>query len=143
MFNSEKAKEIINNQQSMDMTVINRVKENLAKKGIILDQSAEIDNYLISRGKEAITFSDGTIALHTKVSASGFYEELIHYGQIKSGRTILGNDENNLLMEIEAKEKLIKYRNSYNITDYEIVILTETLNEYIMELEKLKKEGDI
>ena len=141
MFNSERAAEIINKQNPMDTAVINRVKNNLAKKGIVLDQSNDIDIYLISQGKEAATYSDGTIIAHTKVSASGFYEELIHYGQIKSGRTIINSAENNILMEIEAKQRLIKYQKAYKITDYEIDVLKETLNDYIIELENLKKGG--
>jgi hypothetical protein len=141
MFNSEKAVEIINKQNPMDTAVIERVKYNLAEKGIILDQSKDIDNYLISQGKEAATYSDGTIIAHTKVSASGFYEELIHYGQIKSGRTVINDESNNYLMEIEAKERLIKYQKAYKIADYEIDILKEVLNEYTIKLENLKRGG--
>jgi|GEM_PF-5101468 len=59
MLNSEKAAEIVNNQAPMDSAVIERVKKALAKKGVILAQSADIDNYLISYGKEAATYSDG------------------------------------------------------------------------------------
>jgi len=44
-------------------------------------------------------------------------------------------------MEIEAKERLIKYQKAYKITDYEIGILKEVLNEYITELENLRKGG--
>jgi len=81
MFNSEKAAEIINSQRSMDTSVIKRVKNNLAQKGVILDQSNDIDDYLILQGKEAATYSDGTMIMHTKVSASGFYEELYTTGR--------------------------------------------------------------
>jgi 5-bromo-4-chloroindolyl phosphate hydrolysis protein len=52
------------------------------------------------------------------------------------------NDEiNNYLMEIEAKDRLIKYQKAYKITDYEIDVLKETLNEYKIKLENLKKGG--
>jgi hypothetical protein len=78
MLHSEKAKLIINKQAPIDLAIIKRVKEAFAKKGGILEQSVHIDNYLISQGKEAATYSDGSIIMHTKVSASGFYEELIH-----------------------------------------------------------------
>jgi len=140
-FNSEKTVDIINKQKPMNPEVIKRVKESLLKKGTILDQSVEIDKYLESRGKEGITYSDGTIIMHTKVSASGFFEELIHYGQIKNGRAIYGDERNTILMEIEAKEKLIRNKKSYDITDYEIEILTDSLNWYKNSLDILEKGG--
>jgi len=138
MLISEKAQEAIEKQEQISPVIIERVKKSLAEKGIALDQSEETDKWLISKGAEAVTFSDGTIVLHTKASASGLFEELIHYGQVKSGRAILGDDKNNLIMEIEAKERLIKYRNAYKITDYEIEILTEVLNDYKTLLKNMK-----
>jgi len=142
MLNSEKSKEIICVQPPIEPYIIKRTKEALAKKGVVLEQSPELDEYLISQGKEAITFSDGkTIIIHTNASASGFYEELIHYGQIKSGRAVEGDKKNALLMEIEAQERLIKYQKAYKITDYEIEILTNNLNQYKNDLHILKTEG--
>ena len=142
MFNSEKAVEIINEQTPIDPMVVGRVKKALAGKGVVLDQSEELDDYLVFQGKEAITFSDGrTIIIHTNASASGFYEELIHYGQIKSGRAIEGNKENNLLMEIEAQERLLKYRKAYRITHFETEVLTNNLNHYRKQLQELKNGG--
>ena len=142
MLSSKKAAEIINTQKPIDKEVFERVKESLAKKGIAIHQSEESDKWLISKGAEAVTFSDGTIVMHTNVSASGFFEELIHYGQIKNGRSIAGDIENNILLEIEAKERLIKNRKAYGITDYEIEVLTDGLNYYKIELEKIRKAGD-
>ena len=134
---SEKYAEIINKQKQMDKEIIERTRRSLANKGVVLYQSVDIDRMLMSRGAEALTFSDGTIVMHTKVSASGFYEELIHYGQIKANRTIEDDKRNNLLLEIEAKERLIKYRQAYQITDYEVEILTEVLKKYKIDLEAL------
>ncbi|MCL1903131.1 MAG: hypothetical protein FWF94_01775, partial [Oscillospiraceae bacterium] len=108
VFSSEKTREILENQVPMDTETIEKVKTSLAEKGVVMAQTKELDKFLEEYGNEATTFSDGTIVLHTKVSASGFYEELIHYGQLKSGRVVFGNDENRLLMEIEAQERLIK-----------------------------------
>ena len=134
MLNSEKAVEIINNQQPMDEKVVNRVKTALLKKGDVLDQSPELDKMLINYGKEAVTYSEGTIIMHTKVSASGFFEELIHYGQIKSGRAKENDIKNYYQLEIEAKEKLIKHKKAYKINEYEVDILTDILNKYRIEL---------
>ena len=135
---SEKAKELIGKQPPMDKTVVRRVKEALLRKGVVLDQSDEIDRYLIEYGFEAVTYSEGTIIMHTDVSASGFYEELIHLGQIKSGKTIQENKENNLLMEIEAQERLIKHQKAYGITDFEIEVLKNNCDMYRNELIKLR-----
>ena len=141
MLSSEKVQEIINKQVPVSKDILNRVKNNLTEKGIVLAQSEEIDNYLLSQSKEAATYSDGSMIMHTKVSASGFFEELIHYGQIKSGRAVVNDAENNLMMEIETKKRLIKYQKAYRITDYEIEILTNVLNGYIIDLDNLRKGG--
>ena len=98
--------------------------------------------YVIFTGKEAAVFSDTLIAMHTKVSASGFFEELIHLGQVKSGRTIQGNDINNILMEIEAQERLIKYQKAYKITDYEVGVLQQNLENYKIILKNLIERGE-
>ena len=138
---SEKAAEIIENQKPVGKEVLARVKSSLAAKGVTVEQSPDIDKWLISKGAEAVTFSDGMILMHTKVSASGFFEELIHYGQIRNGRVIEGDIENNLALEIEAKERLIKNRKAYRITDYEVGILTDILNEYRIQLDTMREEA--
>ena len=142
ILNSEKTVEIINTQKPVEKVVFRRVKEALAQKGVHVHQSDETDKWLVSKGAEAVTFSDGTIVMHTKVSASGFFEELIHYGQIRNGRVVAGDIENNILMEIEAKERLIRYRKAYGITNYEVEVLTDGLDYYKIELNKVRKAGD-
>lgn len=137
-FQSEKSEEIVSKQKPMTVSVIDRVKMSLAEKNVVLDQSAEWDAYLMANGTEAITFSDGTIILHTRVSASGFFEELIHYGQVMSGRAVPGDEENTLLMEIEAQERLIKHQSAYGITDYEIEVLRSNLCHYCNQLGVLR-----
>ena len=141
MFDSEKAADIIAKQEPMDPEVIERVKTAVEKQGGIIVQSEEIDRYLERNGREASTFTDGMMWMHTKVSASGFFEELIHYGQIMSGRAEYGNEENRLLMEIEAKERLIRNRRAYGITDFEVEVLTEALNSYRIQLRELRRVG--
>jgi len=141
-FSSEKAREIISKQKPIEKKIVDRVKAALVKKGTILEQSPEWDEHLIRNYAEAVTYSDGTIIMHTKVSASGFFEELIHYGQVKSGRAIFGDHQNNLEMEIEAKEKLLRNQRAYGVTDFEVELLTNTLQKYRIELETLKKGGE-
>ena len=81
------------------------------------------------------------MVMHTRVSASGFFEELIHYGQVKGGRAIFGNEENMLSMEIEAQERLLENRRAYKITPFEVETLTNNLNWYKIQLENLRKGG--
>ena len=141
MLHSEKSKEIIDKQTPIDRAIVERVGKALGKKGVILEQSEEWDEYLVSKCAEAITFSDGTIVMHTRVSASGFFEELIHYGQVISGRAVYGNEENRIEMEIEAQERLLRSRRVYGITDFEVETLTTNLNWYNIQLENLRKGG--
>ena len=56
ILNSLKAQEIVAKQKPMDVEVIKRVKANLEKKGIYVEQSEDINRYLLSRGSEGITF---------------------------------------------------------------------------------------
>jgi len=140
MFSSKKVREVIEKQTPMNSNVIQKVKESLAKKGWSLEQTEEGDSLLENSGKEGMTFPSGIIILHTKASASGFYEELIHYGQIKANKGTYEPIENTLL-EIEAKEKLLKHSTAYNITDYEKELLTDSLEYYRIALETLRKGG--
>jgi len=141
LLHSEKSREIIEKQVPIDKAIVERVKKALARKGVVLEQSSEWDRHLIMTGREAITYSDGTIVMHNRVSASGFFEELIHYGQVRSGRAVYGDEENMLLMEIEAQKRLLAFRGAYKITPFEVEILTNNLNWYTIQLENLRKGG--
>ena len=143
VFHSQKSLEILAKQKPMeDLETIARVKENLEKKGIYIVQDEEGDRYVESQGYEAVVLYQGddelTIVMHTNISASGFYEELIHIGQIQSGRAIPYDKENEIEMEIEAKERLIKNKDAYKITDYEVEVLTAHLNSYKIQLDELR-----
>ena len=142
VLSSEKAKKIINKQQPISRDIVNRVKNKLAERGVVLEQSEEIDKNLVKRSREAVVYEPGDIILmHTRVSASGFYEELIHYGQLKRRGFNTSSPVDVIKMEIEAQEKLIKYRRAYKITDEEIEILTKNLNWYLTKLSELEKGG--
>jgi len=139
---SRKSEDIINKQKPIDNQILQRVKNNLNKKGVDLLQSEEVDRYLVFRGIEATVFDPGDIIfMHSKVSASGFFEELIHYGQVKRGGFNKDSPEDIFIKEIEAQKRLIKYRNAYQITDEEIEVLTGNLNYYKIKLEILRKGG--
>ena len=67
---------------------------------------------------------------------------MIHLGQVKSGQTIQGSNINTILMEIEAQERLIKYQKAYKITDFEIDVLKNNLQDYKTKLENLLGGGE-
>ena len=142
MLNSEKAQAVILKQIPLDKTVVERVKQALERKGVTLSQSEDIDKNLISRGREATVYDPGDLILmHTRVSVSGFFEELIHYGQILNGHYNRNSPTDIIKMEIEAQEKLIKHRDAYRIPDEEIALLTENLAHYKMTLVRLEDGG--
>ena len=107
-----------------------------------IEQNDEIDTYLERTGREATILSSGDIMMHSKVSASGLFEELIHWGQIKKYGTNISKVQN-CLCEIEAKEKLLQNAKAYGITDYEIRIIKESLLFYKKQLEILKGGSDV
>jgi hypothetical protein len=81
---------------------------------------------------------ENTIWMHTNVSASGMFEELIHIGQLRRGIDPY-DFATNLEMEIEAKERLLKYSKAYGISEYEKRILTDSLEYYKIKLSEARK----
>jgi len=79
--------------------------------------------------------SKGVIIFHSKVSASGMFEEVIHTSQIR----LYGYEyckKNYELLEIEAKTKLLKNKKIYKITDFEENIIKESIKDYEKLLER-------
>lgn len=127
---SDKAKEVLNKQKPVDPAILNQVVNGLRKNGYSIEIGADTDRLLELQGKEAyvIATNDGKAAIvfHSKVSASGLFEEVIHTAQIRRHsydyfRTHVHE------LEVEAKLKLLKYSNSYGITEYEKEIIKEDL----------------
>lgn len=129
-FSSEKAKDILNKQQPVNQSVLNRVIKGLNKNGYSVQIGKDTDKLLELWGKEAyvITTNDGKAAIvfHSKLSASGLFEEIIHTAQTRK----FGYEYCQLHiheLEVEAKLKLLKYAKSYGITDYEKEVIKEDL----------------
>lgn len=127
---SDKAKEVLNKQKPVDPAILNQVVNGLRKNGYSIEIGADTDRLLELQGKEAyvIATNDGKAAIvfHSKVSASGLFEEVIHTAQIRRHsyeyfRTHVHE------LEVEAKLKLLKYSKSYGITEYEKEIIKEDL----------------
>ena len=131
---------------SMDAARFDRIKERLSEKGINVIQDADGDAYLKAMSAEAMTLSDGSAIIfqsHRVPSASACFEEIIHTTQIRT-RGMIGNFGDNeahaeyLNREIEANEKLLKYRKAYGLTDYDVESVKINLKKYYDELREGK-----
>lgn len=101
-----------------------RIKTAFGRNGGIIDQGAEAQAYLRLQGAEDVTFGADTILLRSSPSRSSVFEELIHTAQNRTGRF---TGENVLQMEIEAAEKLIRFRRGYGIPNSETRAIIERL----------------
>lgn len=141
IFHSEKAKEILEKQKPVDKKVFLEEKAKLEKRGYVLEQNEDIDRYLERYGKEAIFFAPNVIVAHSRLSASGLYEEIIHtYQYEKLGRPNPLTIPQKVICEneISAKEQLLKNIEKYGILDYEVGIIKESIQYYKKLLEELK-----
>jgi hypothetical protein len=130
---------ILDNQPSVDPELLSTVKRRLALQGVSLDQSKDWDRYLEHRGLEALVLSKKLIVMHTKVSTSGMYEELIHLAQLRKAGDEVYDYTRNLEMEIAAKEKILRNKQAYGISDYEADFLTESISGYKIRLQEAEK----
>lgn len=120
----------------MDENRFNRIKAGCRRAGIIIDQSEDAQRNLDFFDVEAATLNEDTILLREKPSASAVFEELIHTTQYKK-KICDGSEINRIKCEIEAKKKLIKFKDAYGITNDEDAITRLQLEKY----ERKLKEG--
>ncbi|WP_412847874.1 hypothetical protein [Brevibacillus sp. 179-C9.3 HS] len=104
---------------SMDPAKFDRMKKAFEKQGGIIDQSEEAIRYLNYRGAEAVTWNEKTIQLRQNPTTSAVFEEFIHTAQYRTGKIPDQTRRTVLTVEIEAAEKLIKYRKAYGIANIE------------------------
>lgn len=137
-FNSQKSQDILNSQQKVNKEQLSRVIKGLEKTGYDVRMGKEIDRYLDIRGNEAITMptADGKtiIMYHSKLSASGMFEEIIHSAQLRKFG-VEYCDKHYHELEVAAKNKLLKYANNYGITESEKGIIQEMLDFHKSQIE--------
>ncbi|GED59073.1 hypothetical protein BFO01nite_32050 [Brevibacillus formosus] len=104
---------------SMNPAKFDRMKKAFEKQGGIIDQSEEAIRYLDYRGAEAVTWNEKTIQLRQNPTTSAVFEEFIHTAQYRAGKIPDQTPRTVLTVEIEAAEKLIKYRKAYGIPNIE------------------------
>lgn len=83
-----------------------------------MDMSDEIDEHLKNNNSNDATFNGNTIIFSSDVDRATVFEELIHLGQHKNTDFELGI--NDLDIEIEAAEKLLKNAKAYKLSEAEI-----------------------
>lgn len=138
---SEKSEEILDKQKLVDPSLLNSVTNRLKEQGITVWMDNEADRFLNRGGAEATTMYPDIIAFHSKLSASGMYEELIHLAQIrKLGREPTAIET--IKMEIEAKEKLLRNSKAYGITEYEQEITKDSILYYAKLLREAGGQND-
>lgn len=108
----------------MDAARFNQMKQAFIRNGGVVDQSADAQAYLRMRQAEGVTFDAKTILLPENPTMTAVFEEFIHTAQHRTGRfaaTIdqFGTAEAIRRMEIEAAEKLIRNRHSWQIPNAE------------------------
>ena len=140
---SSKSQEILNKQPKVDETDYQKVVEQLKKDGVAVERGKETDVYLDKNGMEGMVFHDiygDAIIYHTKLSNSGMWEETLHIKQIKEGKIYPAGSKENYQCEVDAKEELIRRAKELKISDYEVRILKQQIEEYKILIERMNDE---
>ena len=138
---SEKSLEVLEKQEKVNPEKLQRVIKGLRKSGIDVQTGEDIDAFLNYRGTEALTVQTDTgilILYHSKLSASGMFEEIIHSAQVRKYGEKKAREMYHQL-EVEAKEKLLKNAKAYGITEYEKEVIQQMLDYHKSKL----KEKDV
>lgn len=111
----------------IDPAKFERMKKQFERQGGVILQSPEVTARLEKNQAEASNIGPEIIMHRENPTTSAVFEEFIHSTQARTGRAT-GN--NWLEMEIEAQEKLIKYRKAYGIPNNETRQTIKALREY-------------
>ena len=110
------------------------IKKAFQQQGGVIQQNDDTDLYLETKHAEGITYDAKTILLKQDPGRASVFEELIHTAQYRKGKND-GSEKSQLLNEIEAQQKLLKYAKAYKLTKSEIVQTENALKRYQEELE--------
>ena len=112
--------------EGMDPALFGRMKDAFERQGGRILQGGDVERYLMQAGVEGSTANAKLIQLRNYPSTSAVYEEFIHTAQMRAGRTSTDWIRPN---EIEAAEKLIRFRKHYNIPNAETQQTVERLRQ--------------
>lgn len=131
-----------NSIEPMPKKQLHKIEKSFKRQGGVIQRSKQVDEYLISKQAEAITYDEKTILLMSNPGRASVFEELIHATQYKNGEND-GSYISRLKCEISAQQKLLLNSKAYRLTDKEIAQTQNALNEYKKELENIKKGGNL
>ena len=102
----------------MDETKYIRMKSGLEKIGCpVIPAHGDDERFLIHFGAEAISDSHGILHLGDVPSASAFFEEIIHFAQIRKYGDVESNDMiERTAREVAANRKLLAHGTEYGFT---------------------------
>lgn len=138
MYRKKKDNEFI---EPMPRGQLMRIVKAFRRNGGVIQMDAATDHWLKNvKHVEGITYNANTILLMRKPGRASVFEELIHTTQYRQGK-LDGSERQRLICEIEAKEKLLKYRKTYKLTDKEIKDTERLLLMHRKELDIIDKGG--
>ena len=116
----------------MDKNRYFRMKKRLIQNGCsVISAKGDDEKFLLAFGAEAISDEQGIIHLGEIPSASAFFEEIIHYTQVRHYGSIRETDfVERAAREIAANRKLLRYGNAYGFTDEDFSDISRNLKEW-------------
>ena len=122
----------------MDEQRYRAMKEKLESRGCsVIAAHGDDERFLIAFGAEAISDEYGIIHLGDVPSASAFFEEIIHYTQMKKYGPILQDDlTERAAREVAANRMLLKHAKAYGFTDEDYADIKHNLEIWEKDFEK-------
>lgn len=117
-----------------------RIINSFERHGGKVLRNKEAEERLARLGVEASTINDKTVIFSRHPSRAAVFEEFIHVTQYKLGEND-GSYFSTLKCEIEAKEKLLKNKKQYKLTEQEIKDTYESLKRYQKDLDDYLRGG--
>lgn len=115
-----------------------RIKDAFEKKGGIVQQGPETDDFLKKRNVEGITYNSKTVLMTTNPGRACVFEEMIHTYQYRTGLND-GSTRARIICEIEVQKKLLKHHRAYALAKAEIEQTKTALKNYQNDLNGLEE----
>ncbi|HWA28927.1 MAG TPA: hypothetical protein VG734_24965 [Lacunisphaera sp.] len=128
--------------EAMDAALFARIKAAFERNGGKILQGSEVDGYLTYRGAEGLTDNAVQVLLRSAPGRSAVFEELIHTAQHRTGRYAAwvekyGNAGAEVMAEIEAGRKLIRFQGALGLPSAEAAATAARLEGYIQQAKAL------
>lgn len=122
----------------MDAQRYKRMKSKLAEQGCpVVAASGDDAQFLLALGAEAISDEYGILHLGDVPSASAFFEEIIHFSQLKKYGVLSSDDYiERAAREVAANRKLIRNGKAYGFTKEDFEEISTNLNYWEADFRK-------